>query len=221
MKYYTIQRVKTAPAFDGAWDGPAWADVPAVNADHFHESGSDPRPVTEAKVLYDDDGLYVIFRVQDRYVRSAYVGYNANVCRDSCAEFFFEPVAGRGYFNIEINCGGSILMHHNTRSATIAYDEVELNVARLEKMKLYHSLPEKIDPEIEEPTTWFLEYSVPFSILESYVGTLPPLPGTYWRGNFYKCADETSHPHWAMWNPVGGALGFHKPEFFAPLYFEA
>jgi len=220
MKHYTIERAKVTPAIDGAWDGPAWADIEAVNIDQFHEKSSDHQPVTKAKVVYDDDGLYVIFRAEDQYVRSVNTGHNCGVCRDSCAEFFFEPIAGHGYFNIEINCGGHILMHYNSRSATIKYDDVELNSARLDKFKLYHSMPDVVEPEITEPTTWYLEYFIPFEIMESYVGTLPPRPGTHWRGNFYKCADQTSHPHWAMWNRVGGTLGFHKPEFFAPLYFE-
>ena len=23
-----------------------------------------------------------------------------------------------------------------------------------------------------------------------------------WRANFYKCGDDTSHPHWAAWSPL-------------------
>ena len=37
--------------------------------------------------------------------------------------------------------------------------------------------------------------------------------------NFFKCADDSSHPHWASWAPIGEALNFHQPQYFAPLRF--
>ncbi len=221
MREYTIKRIKTKPNLDGDFDGSAWAHADIVNVDHFHEKSSDHHPVTRVKVLYDDDGLYLIYHVQDQYVRAANIGYQASVCRDSCAEFFVEPVPGRGYFNFEINCGGSMLLYYCSRSQTIKYDPVEINRERLDMVKIYHSLPEKVEPEITEPTTWTLEFHVPFALFEPYVGAIPPVAGTIWRANFYKCADQTSHPHWGMWNPIPGKLGFHKPEHFAPLIFEA
>jgi hypothetical protein len=220
MREYTIKRVMVPPPLDGDFDGEAWSHAPPLDIDTFHEDGSDHRPVTQARALYDDCGLHVIFRVHDRYVRAAQVGYQTGVCRDSCVEFFVEPIAGRGYFNFEFNCGGSLLLHYNSRPERIAYDPVLVDERRLEQMKIYHSMPVKVDPEITEPTTWTLQFFAPFVLFEPYVGTIPPIAGSIWRGNYYKCGDLTSHPHWAMWNPIPGKLGFHKPEHFAPLIFE-
>jgi hypothetical protein len=53
-------------------------------------------------------------------------------------------------------------------------------------------------------------------VLERYVGPLAPLAGQVWRGNFYKCGDRTSHPHWAAWSPVD-ELNFHLPRCFGAL----
>lgn len=219
MKNYTIQPAKTTPALDGAWDGPAWADVPAVNIAHFHEKSSDHRPVTESKVVYDNAGVYLIFRVQDQYVRCVDARRNGSMCADSCAEFFVEPVAGRGYFNFEINCGGTLLLHYNEHSASVKYDPVELDDERLDKVNIYHSMTKTVDPEITDPVTWVIEFFAPYDLFESDIGQVPHGPGATWRGNFYKCGDKTSHPHWAMWNQIPGPLGFHKPEYFAPLIF--
>jgi hypothetical protein len=47
------------------------------------------------------------------------------------------------------------------------------------------------------------------------------LSGQAWRGNFYKCGDETSHPHWGMWAPIREGFTFHQPRFFGTLHFEA
>ena len=220
MQHYTIAKAATAPPLDGAWDGPAWKDVAFLEVAHFHEKSSDHHPVTRVKLLYDDAGIHVLFQVDDCYVRCVDTNRNGHMCADSCAEFFFEPVAGRGYFNFEITCGGTPLLHYNTQSASVRYDPVEVNDSRLDMLQIYHSMPEVVDPEITDPVTWRLQYFAPYELFEAYVGPVPRTAGTLWRGNFYKCADATSHPHWAMWNRIPGALGFHKPEFFAPLCLE-
>lgn len=218
MRDYTIGRARVTPELKGLWEGAAWGDVAPLSIDQFHDKSSDHRPQVAGKAVYDDDGLYVHFRVHDRFVRAVERGHNASVCRDSCVECFLEPVPGRGYFNFEINCGGTLLLHYNARSATVRYDPVLVSAERMDRVRIFHSLPRIVDPEIAEPTTWHIEMFAPFAILESYVGPVHPVPGSIWRGNFYKCADDTSKPHWAMWNRVGGALGFHKPEYFGALY---
>jgi len=67
------------------------------------------------------------------------------------------------------------------------------------------------------PVEWCLEYAIPVALFEAYAGSLGNLASQTWRGNFFKCADATSHPHWASWAPIGEELNFHQPEFFAPL----
>ena len=64
-------------------------------------------PKTQAKLMYDSDALYIIFRVEDKYI-CAVARHQGNVCRDSCVEFFFTPSEDieTRYFNLETNCGG-------------------------------------------------------------------------------------------------------------------
>ena len=218
MQSYTIRRAQNPPELAGDWDGRAWADIAPLHVDRFHEAGSDHRPVTQAKVLYDEEAVYVLFRVEDRYVRCVDTNRNGRMCCDSCVEFFVEPVAGRGYINFEINCGGTILAHYNAQSASQKYDPVEIDEDRLDKIKIFHSMPKVVDPELTDPVTWFVEFRVPYEVMEAYVGPIARGQGIIWRANFYKCGDQTSQPHWAMWNEIPGELGFHKPEHFAPLH---
>ena len=71
-------------------------------------------PRVQAKLAYDAAALYVIFQVADRYVRATAENYQDQVCEDSCVEFFFTPGEdiSHGYFNLEVNCGGTVLFHH-------------------------------------------------------------------------------------------------------------
>jgi hypothetical protein len=67
--------------------------------------------------------------------------------------------------------------------------------------------------EPERATEWSLRVRIPFALFEHYTGVKAD---NEWRGNFYKCGDETSHPHWMAWSPVS-ALNFHLPECFGSL----
>ena len=89
-----------------------------------------------------------------------------------------------------------------------------------EAVKRYPTLKaENVKEEITDPCDWELGVYVPFSVLSKEFGTpLQPTTGTVWRGNFYTCADNTSHPRWAAWSPVS-ELNFHLPECFGDIIF--
>ena len=75
------------------------------------------------------------------------------------------------------------------------------------------------DGPMTTPQEWILEYNLPFGLFQAYLGELRPTAGMRWRGNFFKCGDDTSHPHWASWSPIGEALNFHQPDTFGALEF--
>ena len=82
-------------------------------------------------------------------------------------------------------------------------------------------MPDRVDPEIAEAVQWRVEYGIPFDLFEAYIGNRLDFRKTAtWRGNFYKCGDKTSHPHWASWSPIGEELNFHCPQYFGVLEFE-
>ena len=223
--HYVIQRTAVKPALRGAWDDPIWASAPILAVDQFHSRGSGHHPVTRAKLLYDAEGLYVIFDVQDRYVQCVNTQPQSSVCQDSCVEFFVQPRPPGAYFNFEINCGGTPLVHYMEDWQRIPGRGFKkftpLPAALLDSLRIYHSLPQRIQPERPEPVHWRIEYVIPFKLFEHYLGPLGNPAGQVWRANLYKCADKTSHPHWASWSPITGELNFHQPQYFGTLEFAA
>ena len=190
----------------------------------FHPRSSNHRPITQAKLLHDGEHLHVLFRVQDRYVRCVHTAYQSLVSRDSCVEFFLQPDPQRGYFNFELNCGGTMLLYYiedPTRTETSLfrkYTPVPQELART--VRVWHSLPPVIEPEISDQVDWTLGCAVPLSLFESFVGASRAKTTRPWRGNFFKCGDDTSRPHWASWSPIGEILRFHQPDRFGALSFE-
>lgn len=219
---YQIRRSKKLPSLKGNWNEPPWRLAETVVLTNFVARSSDHRPAVEVKALWTDDGLFVFFRVQDKFIRCLRTDYQSSVCKDSCIEFFVEPKENRGYFNFEISCGGAMLLYYmdypdKEKGELKLIEAVPYSLA--ETVRIYHSMPKVVYPEVEFETTWKVEYFIPFRLFEHYLGPLGKIAGQVWRGNFYKCADECSHPHWASWAHLHGKVSFHVPQYFAPLQF--
>ena len=220
---YTIAHTSALTSPDADWDRPEWQGAETLEIVHFLWEDSGHRPRTRARVLYDDESLALIFQVEDHYVRAVAQNFQDNVCTDSCVEFFVAPLpAADAYFNFEVNCGGTMLLRCCPSTAEREAGRKPLNVSDADgaTIQIAHSLPKIVEPEIAAPTTWTVEYHVPFALFERYFDAARPVSGTVWKGNFYKCGDATSHPHWACWAPVEVPKpSFHQPEFFQPLHF--
>ena len=219
---YRVARVKQKIAVDASWDSDSWRDIKPLQLNHFMGTKPEHFPKVQARLAYDDDSVHVIFRVDDQYVRAVAKKHQDAVYRDSCVEFFFTPSgeAEQGYFNLEMNCGGTMLMYYQ-RSPE--HKSVPISSTDLSRIKVSHSLPKIVDPEITEPTRWTVAYRLPVAMFKKYFSAefQQPAPGVTWRTNLYKCADDSSHPHWLTWSPVKFERpDFHRPQSFGSLVFE-
>ena len=220
VKKYHVPRSSCNFSIDGDWDKLPWREIAPLHINRA--AGEQPAhfPQVQAKLTYDDQALYAIFQVADRYVRATAENYQDPVYLDSCVEFFFTPSEdlNHGYFNFELNCGGTALFHHQLGRAM---EDQPVSRADFEQVEIAHTLPKVVFPEVEEALTWVVEYRLPLAILGAYAPIDNPEPGVRWRANLYKCADGCSHPHWLTWSPVNTpSPDFHRPEFFGLLIFE-
>jgi len=222
MKEYSILFTDRQPEMQGMWEGDVWRDAATIDIACFRTEGTAHQPRSLCKMLYDRERIYGIFKVEDQYVRCIHTEFQSDVYKDSCVEFFVKPPTGSGYFNFEFNCGGALLACYITDPTRIAgkvKSFVPLTPDDDVQIRRYHSLPQIVDPEITQRIIWLLEFSIPFAVLEKYAGKLGNVSGQTWRGNFYKCGNETSHPHWGAWSPVP-ELNFHLPGSFGCIHFE-
>lgn len=219
---YQVVSAPASIAFDATWDGEFWKPAKPLALKHYMGEKPQHFPQVQAKLAYDSEALYVIFQVHDRYVRAVAQKNQDSVYKDSCVEFFFTPHTdvAQGYFNLEMNCGGTMLLHYQLDPRG---NSMRLSEADLAQIDVKHSLPKIVDPEITEPTQWTVAYRLPLDIFSKYFpGDLQrPAAGVSWRANLYKCADDTSHPHWLTWSPVDFERpDFHRPQSFGRLEFQ-
>lgn len=198
--------------------------APVQTITHF--CGPEPqfRPTTSFSVVQMGRSLIVNFSVHDRAVRCRYGNDQDPVYEDSCVEMFIQPAGVQGYFNVEMNAAGTLLMWYITdphRGADGSFAGANpVPSALLSRIVRSTSLGREVPIEIEQEVEWYVAYMLPFSILEEMSRTEIDLTAEPWRGNFYKCGDKTTNPHWASWSPVPGtAPNFHQPQYFGTLHF--
>jgi hypothetical protein len=217
---YKVYRLHQPMFIDSNWDKPQWQNIkPLEIKNHM---GDLPEFIlnAQAKMMYDEENLYVIFKVYERFVHCVTRDYNGPVWEDSCVEFFFSPDKNlpEQYFNLEINCGGTPLMHYNIVPRK---DIKVIDIEDIKKVEIAHSMPQIVDPEMTEPTTWTVEYKIPLAMLTKYAEVTKPEYGVIWRANFYKIAVNSSNPHYLTWSHVkNDKPDFHLPQYFGKLIFQ-
>jgi len=221
MMIYKVKKASGAVEINGQWQQGRWEKADVLEIKNYMGEKPVHFPQTSAKLLYDDDNIYVFFQVIDKYVRCRAGQTNGPVWLDSCVEFFFTPEADvtDRYFNLEANCGGTILLRYND----VKKEQQEFaSGTDCRQIEIFHNMPDLIESEIEGPLTWFLQYKLPIKLISKYYDTAnKPDSAVRWRANFYKCADNSSHPHWLSWTYVDNPEpNFHLPEFFGVLEFE-
>ena len=214
LSAYSVKRAVQGVNVNDKWNDAAWKGVESVKIQNYMGEMPKFKPQAEAKMVYDDQFIYVIYRVKDRYVRSITQKINGKVWEDSAVEFFFSPEENNpiNYFNLEINCGGTPLFHHKKGKPT---------VEDIQKIEIAASLPKVVDPEITERVTWTMSFKIPLDMLEKYTNVVRPKAGVSWRANFYKIAEINSNKHYITWNEVKNPKPqFHLPQFFWVLNFQ-
>ena len=164
----------------------------------------------QAQIAYDSKGIHLRFAAQEFPILSTKEKMNDSVWQDSCLEFFFSPMpqSDPRYFNFECNPLGAIYL-------SIGYDR--------QKRELIHLLDHReyfcIRTEVEKDR-WSVSYTIPFEFVRQYFSGFKPDEFHLMRGNFYKCADALTPPHYLSWNPITWETpDFHRPECFGTLRF--
>jgi len=166
-----------------------------------------------ASIAYGDKGIAICYHVRGLDLRAMNTEDNSPVCQDSCCEFFMLSSDGKNYFNFETNCIGIM---HAALGANIKEREYFTD-KQLSKIKRYSSLPFEAVEKNDSIASFTLAVVIPFEVMGLDPASLPESI----KGNFYKCADKTSHPHYTSWNPIGTPRpNFHTPDYFGTLYFE-
>jgi len=173
------------------------------------------QPEVSVQIAYNGEELFLQYKVKEQSVKAEITQSNGPVWTDSCVEFFLSPGGNDEYYNLEMNCIGTVLLGFRKKGelASHASDEQIATIRRIS------SLGNAPFPERKEPTVWKITIAIPWKAFFNH--DLKAVEGTKMRGNFYKCGDNLSVPHFVSWTRIKTEKpSFHAPEFFGGLEFE-
>jgi hypothetical protein len=232
---YAATRTNTAIEIDGQANEAAWAKAAWASAFTDIEGEFKPAPKlpTKAKMLWDDDYLYIYAKLEEPHIWGDITEHDAIIYHNNDFEVFIKPFEEQSfYYEIEVNAlntimdlmmpkayrlGGDALMHWDVKGLKSAvHIEGTLNNAH------------------DEDRYWAIEMAIPFRSLHSYAGKATPKLDSFWRINFSRVQWQheiingtyarkksgnklVPEDNW-VWSPIG-VVNMHHPERWGYLKF--
>ncbi len=172
-------------------------------------------PVTATvKVSHDGRNLNLLYHVVEPELRRMCTCHNSEIWTDSCIEMFLSnpAVNEKEYVNFEFSASKYALVGRGSgRPGRILYDSEKIDSLPIEFRLLRNTATFE---GMESGSEWTLSVSIPLAEFGLAVSG-EDIGGLQLKGNFYKCGDGLTQPHYLMWNPIDTA----KPEFHSPKYF--
>ncbi|EGK01101.1 carbohydrate-binding family 9-like protein [Dysgonomonas gadei] len=186
-------------------------EVACVNWPELYPS----RPEVAFKIAHNGTHLFLQFFVEENEILAEASEDNGPVWKDSCVEFFMSFGDSLHYYNLEVSCIAKVLLGYRENKANSEH----ASPALLSSIKRYPSLGTEPIGRRQGDFKWNVLIVVPVSAY--WQSGLETFRGVKARGNFYKCGDNLTIPHYLSWNPVETKTpNFHMPLYFGDIYFE-
>ncbi|SDE73751.1 Carbohydrate-binding family 9 [Pricia antarctica] len=173
-------------------------------------------PKVQFRIARNKNDIWLKYYVTEDNILAKHTDTNSAVSKDSCVEFFFDPLGNGNYYNFEINCIGTIhLAYGSGRNDRKYVDPMVIQ----KYIKAESSLGNRPFAEKTGGHTWEMTIVISAEAMTHNKGI--SLKGLSSKSNFYKCGDDTSQKHYITWNPIKTAKpDYHRPEYFGDLVFE-
>lgn len=171
-------------------------------------------PEVSVQVAFNEEELFLQYKVVEQAVKAEVTDSNGKVWTDSCVEFFISPEGNDEYYNLEINAIGTALLGFRKKGDPTVHASEEV----ISQIRRVSSLGDSPFPEINGETDWQITVAIPWEVFFKH--DLKPVSGKKMRGNFYKCGDGLTVPHFVSWTKIKTEKpSFHEPQFFGGLEF--
>jgi predicted esterase len=217
---------------DGNLDDAAWAASPwtADFVDIQGAAGPAPRFRTRAKLLWDDEYLYVAAEIEEPHVRATLTNHDAIIFHDPDFEVFLDPDGDtHDYCEFEINAlntSWDLRLDRPYRD-----DGKPRNDWEIPGLKTAVHVQGTLNDPADLDTGWSVEIAFPWKALaERARHPGPPVEGEQWRINFsrvewpvatnggsYQKVAGASEDNW-VWSPQG-VVDMHRPEMWGLVQF--
>ncbi len=229
---YLCRHTATPIVVDGKLDDAAWASAPWTRDFVDIQDGARPKPRfrTRAKLLWDDDYLYIAAELEEPHVWATLTRHDSVIFQDPDFEVFIDPAGDtHDYYEFEMNA-------LNT-SWDLMLDKPYMdqgtpdNAWDIPGLKTAVHIDGTLNNPADTDQGWTVEIAFPWKVLSQHaLHAGPPTEGEQWRldfsrvewqittnGGVYKKVPGTPEDNW-IWSPPG-VVDMHRPEMWGLLQF--
>lgn len=172
-------------------------------------------PKVSFKMAHNGTHIFLHYFVEENEVLAKTTEDNGPVWTDSCVEFFITFGDSSNYYNAEFTCIGKALLGYRKDKNNAEHAGASV----MNSIKRYPSLGHEPFDKKQGDYKWNLLVVIPVSAY--WQSGLMTFSGVKARGNFYKCGDNLTTPHYLSWNPIKTEKpNFHIPQYFGEINFE-
>ena len=210
---------------DGKLDDPAWAAVPWTDDFVDIEGASKPKPRfrTRAKMLWDDEYLYIAAELEEPHVWGTLTKHDSIIFFDPDFEVFIDPDGDtHEYYEFEMNALNTtwdLFLPKPYKDGGKADNSWEIP-----GMKTAVQVRGTLNDPSDRDEGWTVEIAFPWRVLaEKAHRPAPPQEGDQWRIGLsrvewqitthdgkYEKVPNTAEDNW-VWSPQG-VIDMHRPE---------
>jgi len=212
---YEVRRATSRITVDGVMDEAAWesASSPAMLRALWEEQ-TGPRQATAARILWDDDYLYVGYEVEDTDITAQFTERDDWVYRDDAVEIFVNPLPSQTglYYGLEMSARGVLMDYvmYDSRYIVRRFDMDGIQIAT--------HLRGTLNARGDSDSGWSLEVAIPLANFAA-LGD-PPSAGTVWTANLNRWDGTAPDRTMSIWSdPLVERPHPHFPERFGDLVF--
>ena len=230
---YLCKETKSVLSIDGKLDEVDWEKAPWTSLFVDIEGSKKPKPryETKAKLLYNNEFLYVGITMEEPHIWANLKEKNLPVFRyDNDIEVFIDPNGDHNnYYELEVNAINTIWELSLPKPYKVFGKPKDPD--NMEGMQSAIHVEGTLNDATDVDTSWTIEIAFPLEGFKKYdVINLPPKEGEYWRINFsrvqwqhilqegkYNKLPDSKENNW-VWSPQH-EVNMHSPEKWGFLIF--
>ncbi len=232
--FCSCPRTIATPTIDGTLHEEIWGHAPWTSDFVDIEGAKKPLPLfrTRAKMLWDDECLYIGAELEEPHVWGTLTEHDCVIYQDNDFEVFLDPEGeGQHYVELEVNplnTTWDLMLTRPYRAGGKAISGWEFKGLRT-AVHIDGTLNDPSDQDVK----WTVEIAIPWaSMTEITHRDCPPADGDQWRINFsrvqwqidtsqgdYRKIPSTPEYNW-VWSPQG-AVDMHRPERWGIVQFSS
>ncbi|MEE2658998.1 MAG: carbohydrate-binding family 9-like protein [Candidatus Latescibacterota bacterium] len=217
-----VARTQSPVIIDGRPDDAAWqAAEPITFIFPWNDVTVEEPQSTVARMLYDDNALYIVYECTDPYLDSEVTEKDGPVYEEDAVEIFATPNPAdiTTYYGYEMNINGALLDYiafkggkHWTQSIHFPWESEGVQIAT--------SYDGTLNDHSDVDKGWVLEIAIPFDNFRHLGVPMPPRTGDVWRLNLNRTkGDLGQFSQWA--DTQAHQAAFHHSAYFGIAHFGA